>query len=1289
MTFNANGGTGSMTPQSFTKDTAFALKENTFTRTGYKFTGWSTKATPDEDSTEYLNVATVTLSASTTLYAQWAELTLSSISISQYPTTREYLLTPVDPAADPVTYTAIEADDVDLTGLVLTAAYDGGSTQEITYAANASAITKDFAADATLNAAGAVSVKVTYAVGDDSADATYTISLVTEQPISMTLKDGPTTDEYVVGQNFDPAGLAVYINMKNGTRVEHDGTDLTFRFSGFDSSAVTESQTVTVTADEYPGFSTTFPVKIVAKAVESVAIASGGAPTKTTYQAGETVDLAGLDLDVTYNDETTEAVTYADGIADRFKVSPATISNVEGGTQALTISYSEDGTTWKEAPTKPAVTVTNMYVVTVNVKDSASTPAAVSGAAVVLTSSSSANYPATESGTPGTYTVTVPKDASAYTVKVTKTGFTASGDQTVTVDGAKSVNISLAASDAATRDVTVTVVGKTSTNGDLNAKLGGATVTVISNDGATTYAVATTEADTESDNFGKVTISLYQDDGPFKFVVTKDGYKTTTSGEVATGTENTAVTVTAPKAVTLTYDPNGGEGSAFEDSTGVFDESYTAKAANFFTKLGYTIASWKSTRDGSGTPVSLTPGGTASLATSVNLTLYAQWTKKTDLKITYDANIPASGLTGTYTTTSGEDYEAVEQASLTADTAITLRDVTAAEGATAIHAGKWQTLTVADTDEVELVFDSWNTDPSGNGTKYTNAQEDVKILEDLTLYAQWKAPNYENNKLTGISAADITDDDNPVALTFDNTFDPEQGGYNLTVANSVEKVSVTPAFDEKAAVSWKVLTYETDEGADWDTLRTAIGTAIAGAYEGLGDLTYTDAIGEGYTVLDGSATVDFTSEGTTNPTILFFYVFPESRTGANGYAVVVEQEEPVVTFNGNGGRFPYDDNEAVVKFSVSDLAGTHPGSEGEEEEVSNFPEDSYGPWVERSGYVFIGWNTKADGEGEAKTLTDLKTATADTTVYAQWASTAVTFGAAADETALSDVLGNSYTGDLTVADLQSDVEIATSTDSDEYGEYTKLTVTGKAKNVVLDEESGEDGNYIVLAMTLPESGDKYPTNETDSVEFWWGDEAVGAGCFVAGVTAEEDFTEFADFEDDNTIYLFLNLNEIRDSEAIEAAAEAASEGDYIPELNTFFLGVYFGHGIIFDYYVIDVAGVQIEAPAPVFAANGVNVGEDGKAVFTLTNDDAGDGVSISYTVYTAATGTATVASAVTRDDEETGDTLTVTVPEGTEIPEEGLTYYVAVTSKTGYNLPSARVAITILPGAESPAQGGE
>ena len=70
ITFNANGGEGSMEPQRFEVGVDTALNTNAFTREGYKFIGWNTAA--DGSGTAYADEgAILELTGDMTLYAQW------------------------------------------------------------------------------------------------------------------------------------------------------------------------------------------------------------------------------------------------------------------------------------------------------------------------------------------------------------------------------------------------------------------------------------------------------------------------------------------------------------------------------------------------------------------------------------------------------------------------------------------------------------------------------------------------------------------------------------------------------------------------------------------------------------------------------------------------------------------------------------------------------------------------------------------------------------------------------------------------------------------------------------------------------------------------------------------------------------------------------------------------------------------------------------------------------------------------------------------------------------------
>ena len=69
VTFNANNGSGSMNNQKIPANTSVALNANQFTKRGYTFTGWNTKA--DGSGTSYADKANIKVYSNITLYAQW------------------------------------------------------------------------------------------------------------------------------------------------------------------------------------------------------------------------------------------------------------------------------------------------------------------------------------------------------------------------------------------------------------------------------------------------------------------------------------------------------------------------------------------------------------------------------------------------------------------------------------------------------------------------------------------------------------------------------------------------------------------------------------------------------------------------------------------------------------------------------------------------------------------------------------------------------------------------------------------------------------------------------------------------------------------------------------------------------------------------------------------------------------------------------------------------------------------------------------------------------------------
>lgn len=70
VSFNANGGEGTMADQNVSYNTPTALTANSFTRTGYEFAGWATSASGTK---AYDDEESVTLTKNATLYALWSK----------------------------------------------------------------------------------------------------------------------------------------------------------------------------------------------------------------------------------------------------------------------------------------------------------------------------------------------------------------------------------------------------------------------------------------------------------------------------------------------------------------------------------------------------------------------------------------------------------------------------------------------------------------------------------------------------------------------------------------------------------------------------------------------------------------------------------------------------------------------------------------------------------------------------------------------------------------------------------------------------------------------------------------------------------------------------------------------------------------------------------------------------------------------------------------------------------------------------------------------------------------
>ena len=79
LSFDANGGEGTMPAQTFEAGVSQAIATNVFTRSGYYFVGWNTS--PDGSGTTYTDGQEITLSEGLILYAQWKLFTPTYVDL--------------------------------------------------------------------------------------------------------------------------------------------------------------------------------------------------------------------------------------------------------------------------------------------------------------------------------------------------------------------------------------------------------------------------------------------------------------------------------------------------------------------------------------------------------------------------------------------------------------------------------------------------------------------------------------------------------------------------------------------------------------------------------------------------------------------------------------------------------------------------------------------------------------------------------------------------------------------------------------------------------------------------------------------------------------------------------------------------------------------------------------------------------------------------------------------------------------------------------------------------------
>ena len=408
------------------------------------------------------------------------------------------------------------------------------------------------------------------------------------------------------------------------------------------------------------------------------------------------------------------------------------------------------------------------------------------------------------------------------------------------------------------------------------------------------------------------------------------------------------VTLYAEWGCSVTYDANDAtsgdvptdNGSPYAPSSNVGVLTNSGSLA----KTGYTFSGWNTQADGQGTHYDAT--GTDSFTISSNVTLYAEW----GCSVTYDAN---GATSGNVPTDNSSPYAPSSNVGVLTNSG-----------------------TLAKTG---YTFSGWNTQSDGQGTHYdATGLASFEISSNITLYAEWGCSvTYDSNGATNGTVP--TDNNSPYA--------PSSNVGVLTNSGTLAKTGYTFS-------GWN--TQADGQGTHYDATGLAsfeISSNITLYAEWGCNVTY-DANG----ATSGNVPTDDNSPYASSSTVTVLtnsgtlaktgYTFSGWNTQADGkgthygatgadaftisYNITLYAEwRCSVTYDANGatsGTVPTDNSSPYASSSTVTVL-TNSGT------------------LEKTGYVFDGWNTQADGQGTHydEAGFDSFEISSNVILYAEWA----------------------------------------------------------------------------------------------------------------------------------------------------------------------------------------------------------------------------------------------------------------------------------------------------------------
>jgi uncharacterized repeat protein (TIGR02543 family) len=344
------------------------------------------------------------------------------------------------------------------------------------------------------------------------------------------------------------------------------------------------------------------------------------------------------------------------------------------------------------------------------------------------------------------------------------------------------------------------------------------------------------------------------------------------------------------------------------------------------TRSGYNFGGWYTTVNGGGSEF------TAATTISGNIRVYAWWTTYS-YTVSFEKN--------------GGDTEAVPATKTVASPSVNV-------GALPVPPTR-----------TTYIFDGWYTGPDGGGNEFTAS---TAVTGDITVYARWTGEtytvtfksNYGANETLYTKTVTV-----PATTIADFPAPPSRSGYTFGGWNTQAEGGGS-GFSASTAVSGNITIY-----AKW-TLDTSIQYTVTFDAAGGSPATQTRTVTNGSSL--GSSNMPSTP---SRAAYIFNGWYTAVDSGGSEFTATATVSGDITVY----ARWSFDTS---IQYTVTfDAAGGSPATQtrtvtnGSSLGSSNMPSTPG-----RSGYIFSGWYTQAEGGGSVFTAST--TVTGNITIYAKW-----------------------------------------------------------------------------------------------------------------------------------------------------------------------------------------------------------------------------------------------------------------------------------------------------------------